>query len=103
MSGRLSLAFLPGFENNIGEIRLPAPRPIPRPAAIPLPGPAMIPDLSSPVTGGGPSTLTLTIVSPRRITRPRVRFCWTVGAASFSAAPFVFFPYTQSVNLQTRA
>jgi hypothetical protein len=71
----------------------PAPSPIPRPAGTPRPGPASIDDFSSPPTGGGPSTLTLTIVSPRRITRPRVRFCCTVGAASFSPDPFVFFPY----------
>jgi hypothetical protein len=32
------------------------------------------------------------MVSPLRMTRPNVRFCCTVGADSFSAAPFAFFP-----------
>lgn len=71
----------------------PAPRGMPRPAGIPRPGPAIKPAFSSAVAGGGPSTVTLTIVSPRRITSPSVRFCCTVGAASFSGAPFAFFPY----------
>ena len=68
------------------------PNGIPRPAGTPLPGPAIKPVLSSPSTGGGPSTVTDTIVSPRRITRPSVRFCCTVGAASVIVAPFAFLP-----------
>lgn len=54
---------------------LPAPSGIPLPAGTPFPGPAVNPLLSSPATGGGPSTVTLTIDSPLRMTRPRVRFC----------------------------
>jgi hypothetical protein len=68
------------------------PRGIPRPAGTPLPGPAIKPVLSSPSTGGGPSTVTDTIVSPRKMTRPSVRFCCTVGAASSAGAVLDFLP-----------
>ena len=69
------------------EMDSPAPSPIPRPAATPRPGPAVNP-LSSAEIGGGPSTLTLTMVSPLRITKPRVRFCCVVGAGSPSFCCF---------------
>lgn len=74
------------------------PRGIPRPAGTPLPGPASRPVLSSPSTGGGPSTVTDTIVSPRRITRPSVRFCCTVGAASSAGAVLAFLPWQISIS-----
>lgn len=47
--------------------------------------------LSSSTTGGGPSTLILTTVSPRKITKPRVRFISCSGAVS---SPAFFFGLT---------
>lgn len=76
----------------------PAPRGMPRPAGTPFPGPAANPLLSSPAVGGGPSTVTLTIDSPRRMTRPSVRFCCTDGAASVGLASFAFFPCDSNVS-----
>ena len=78
------------------------PRGIPRPAGTPLPGPASRPVLSSPSTGGGPSTVTDTIVSPRRMTRPSVRFCCTVGAASSAGAVLAFLPLHVSISWSLR-
>lgn len=72
----------------------PAPSGIPRPAGTPRPGPAAIPGPSK-VVGGGPSTDTLTIVSPRRMTRPSVRFCCTVGVGSPAGVSLVFLPWGQ--------
>jgi hypothetical protein len=72
---------------------LPAPSGIPRPAGTPFPGPAVNPPEASAVDGGGPSTVTLTIDSPRRMTRPSVRFCWTEGAASVVFVSFAFLPW----------
>lgn len=68
--------------------------PIPRPAGMPLPGPAGSEFfLSSSPAGGGPSTLKLTTVSPRRITRPSVLFISCTGPASVS--PGLFFERTR--------
>jgi len=64
--------------------------PIPRPAGIPRPGPtgrAFF--LSSSWTGGGPSTDKLTTVSPRRMTKPSVRFISCMGPASVSPGFFL--------------
>jgi len=80
---------------------IPPAKPIPRPAGMPRPGPgaSCVAELLS--SGGGPSTLMLTIVSPRRMIKPSVRFCCGSGAftlssssssASFSAPLFPFFP-----------
>lgn len=87
--------------------------PIPRPAGMPRPGPGRSCKqtrgqscnhqinlgkpltaffLSSSTTGGGPSTLRLTTVSPRKITRPSVRFMSCGGPAS--ASPCFFFGLT---------
>jgi len=66
--------------------------PIPRPAGIPRPGPtgsAFF--LSSSTMGGGPSTLKLTTVSPRSITRPSVLFISCSGGVS---SPGFFFGLT---------
>lgn len=71
----------------------PAPRGSPRPAPAARPGPGAIPGPSA-AAGGGPSTETETIVSPRKITRPSVRFCCTVGAGSPAGVVLVFFPFT---------
>lgn len=60
--------------------------PMPRPAGMPRPGPtgsAFF--LSSSTIGGGPSTLRLTTVSPRKITSPSVRFISCSGAVSSPA------------------
>lgn len=90
---------MPGGANGIGgRCREGGPiggiMPIPRPAGIPLPGPTGSVDfLSSSPAGGGPSTLRLTTVSPRRITRPSVLFISCTGPASVS--PGFFFGRTR--------
>jgi len=67
--------------------------PMPRPAGMPRPGPTGKADfLSSSTTGGGPSTLRLTTVSPRKITRPSVRFISCMAGVSVS--PGFFFGLT---------
>ena len=81
---------------------LPAPNGIPLPAGTPFPGPAVNPLLSSPATGGGPSTVTLTIDSPLRMTRPSVRFCWTDGAGSVELESFDFLPYEAKLSMPSR-
>ena len=53
----------------------PIMAPIPRPAGAPRPDPAGA-ILFAPVDGGGPSTVSDTIFSPRSSTRPRRRFSW---------------------------
>jgi len=66
--------------------------PMPRPAGIPRPGPigsAFF--LSSSTTGGGPSTLKLTTVSPLKITSPRALFISCSGADS--SPGFFLGPY----------
>lgn len=71
----------------------PAPSGIPLPAGTPTPGPGMMPGPLD-VTGGGPSTDTETMVSPRKITSPSVRFCCTVGAGSEAEEVESFLPFT---------
>lgn len=64
-----------------------AARPIPRPAGIPRPGPACN-CVCGPVrsAGGGPSTLRLTILSPRSMIKPRFLFCSGAGASISSSS-----------------
>jgi len=73
--------------------------PIPRPAGIPRPGPTgNVLFLSSSTVGGGPSTLRLTTVSPRRMTSPRVRFISCSGAVS---SPCFFLGLTRRNSSQS--
>lgn len=82
--------------------------PIPRPAGMPRPPPGTrVGALSSCTTGGGPSTLRLTMVSPLKMIRPNVRFISSSSESSgtpfavAAAVPFFFFCLTNRNSSQS--